>query len=525
MRTTLLAVLALCAPAYGSPDDALVSAFTLPLNGAGWTAQSSTGIEVRATVPGDLISDLETAGVVGPTWLDLNWQADSAVWDLASWTYSTTFPVAGPLLENYADAWLVLDSIKMTANVTLNGVALGMPTNQHRRYTFSVGSLLKASGNVLEIAFGPTTQDAASDASGNRFMGCSGGWDWCVGSGVRSILRRIRPLVSWPLQGSLQQRHDWQDAHGRAHLLQGDRQGRLPRLHRGRVDSAVQRGRARLVRGPLPHGEGRQAFQHDRIYNLCAFAAAQTPLSTAAAGPWVVNVTAYLDTLAAAASAGAASAGANITGTLTVSPQWAPDAPVSVAVSVAPGSSGAPVTASLAVPQGAVELWWPAGLGAQALYEVNVSFAPSAPGATTLRTSRTIGFRSVALVTADDSNPAALAGLWGSGNLTLRWKVNGADVFARGANWIPPEEVDARVSDAAVRQAVQSAVDAGMNALRVWGGGLWPQPALTAATDALGVLLYVDAMYASQVRLWGEEHERRNACGIAGPRSRVPPVV
>ena len=181
MRTTLLAVLALCAPACGSPDDALVSAFTLPLNGAGWTATSSAGIEVRATVPGDLISDLETAGVVGPTWLDLNWQADSAVWDLASWTYSTAFPVAGPLLENYADAWLVLDSIKMTANVTLNGVALGMPTNQHRRYTYSVGSLLKASGNVLEIAFGPTTQDTASDASGNRFMGCSGGWDWCVG--------------------------------------------------------------------------------------------------------------------------------------------------------------------------------------------------------------------------------------------------------------------------------------------------------------------------------------------------------
>ena len=127
-------------------------------------------------------------------------------------------------------------------------------------------------------------------------------------------------------------------------------------------------------------------------------------------------------------------------------------------------------------------------------------FAPSAPGATPLRLSRTLGFRTVALVTADDSDPASLEGVWGSGNLTLRWKVNGADVFARGANWIPPEEVDARVTAGAVRQAVQSAVDAGMNTLRVWGGGLWPQPALTDATDALGVMLYVDAMYASQVR-------------------------
>jgi hypothetical protein len=79
-------------------------------------------------------------------------------------------------------------------------------------------------------------------------------------------------------------------------------------------------------------------------------------------------------------------------------------------------------------------------------------------------------------------------------------QVNGANLFARGANWIPPEEVDGRVTPAAVWQAVQSAVDAHMNTLRVWGGGLWPQPALTAATDALGVMLYVDAMYASQAR-------------------------
>ena len=292
----------------------------------------------------------------------------------------------------------------------------------------------------------------------------------------------------------------------------------------------------------------------------------QAPLSNAAAGPWVVDVTAYLDTLTVASAEAAAADSANVTGTLTVSPQWAPDAPVSVAVSIAPGSSGAPVTASLAVPQGAVELWWPAGLGAQALYELNVSFVPSVPGAVTLRTSRAIGFRSVALVTADDSNPAALAGLWGSGNLTLRWKVNGADVFARGANWIPPEEVsagevgavegtrwepgevgsaclghgfpshglpleqvDARVTDAAVWQAVQSAVDAGMNALRVWGGGLWPQLALTAATDALGVLLYVDAMYASQVRPWGRRilrgGQEEGACGIVGPKFRALPAV
>ena len=139
-------------------------------------------------------------------------------------------------------------------------------------------------------------------------------------------------------------------------------------------------------------------------------------------------------------------------------------------VSIAPGSAGAPVTATLPVPAGSVALWWPAGLGAQALYTVSVVFAPSAPGATPLRLSRTLGFRTVALVTADDSDPASLEGVWGSGNLTLRWKVNGADVFARGANWIPLEELEGRNSDAAHAAAVASAAAANFNVLRVWGG-------------------------------------------------------
>ena len=45
-----------------------------------------------------------------------------------------------------------------------------------------------------------------------------------------------------------------------------------------------------------------------------------------------------------------------------------------------------------------------------------------------LTTSRRIGFRFVALVTADDSDPAKLAGKDGSGDFTMRMNVNGAQV-------------------------------------------------------------------------------------------------
>ena len=61
----------------------------------------------------------------------------------------------------------------------------------------------------------------------------------------------------------------------------------------------------------------------------------------------------------------------------------------------------------------------------------------------------------------------------GSGNFTMRLRVNGADVFARGANLIPMEELEGRASATAIATMVASAADANMNMLRVWGGGIF----------------------------------------------------
>ena len=78
----------------------------------------------------------------------------------------------------------------------------------------------------------------------------------------------------------------------------------------------------------------------------------------------------------------------------------------------------------------------------------------------------------------------------------MRLRVNGANVWSRGANVIPMEELEGRSSAEAHAQLVRSAVDAGMNTLRLWGGGIWQYDAFYDACDELGVLLYHDAMYA-----------------------------
>ena len=83
--------------------------------------------------------------------------------------------------------------------------------------------------------------------------------------------------------------------------------------------------------------------------------------------------------------------------------------------------------------------------------------------------TRRIGFRTVVIVTADDTDPAALAGVDGSGDLLVRWKVNGANLFLRGADVIPMENPEGRQSDVAYAGMLASAAAANMNVVRVDG--------------------------------------------------------
>ena len=100
---------------------------------------------------------------------------------------------------------------------------------------------------------------------------------------------------------------------------------------------------------------------------------------------------------------------------------------------------------------------------------------------------RRIGIRSVALLQEPIAEEAGTS---------FVVSVNGRPTFCGGANWIPADVFLPRVDAARYRAWVQLAADAGMNMLRVWGGGTYEADAFYDACDELGVLVWQDFMFA-----------------------------
>jgi len=181
-------------------------------------------------------------------------------------------------------------------------------------------------------------------------------------------------------------------------------------------------------------------------------------------------------------------------GTLRLATEWGP--PCALPLSLPAGASNATIEAAARASE--VRLWWPNGLGGQPLYRVSVTFRPD-DGGSPVTVNRTVGFRYVALVTGNDTDPSFVArasGREGSGSHGMLLRVNGVALFARGANVIPTDELEGRWSAAAHAEMVSSAAAARFNMLRVWGGGAFLPDAFYDACDARGLLVYHDMQYA-----------------------------
>lgn len=125
------------------------------------------------------------------------------------------------------------------------------------------------------------------------------------------------------------------------------------------------------------------------------------------------------------------------------------------------------------------QLWWPNGLGKQPLYRVTVRLATG-----DTRTWR-IGLRTMTVSREKDE--------WGEEFCHV---VNGMKVFAMGADYIPEDNILARVTPERTCRLLEDCKAANFNAIRVWGGGYYPDDAFYDICDELGLLVWQDLMYA-----------------------------
>ncbi len=156
---------------------------------------------------------------------------------------------------------------------------------------------------------------------------------------------------------------------------------------------------------------------------------------------------------------------------------------------------------ALSVPQ--PRLWYPAGYGRPALYPVRISVGDGDRELHRLAAEH--GFRTVTL----DQSPI------GGRSRRFQLVVNGVPLFARGANWVPPELLPAWVTAGKQRALLQEAFRCNMNMLRVWGGGFYESDEFYRACSRLGILIWQDFMFSCAEypddRPWFAEEARREA--------------
>ena len=74
--------------------------------------------------------------------------------------------------------------------------------------------------------------------------------------------------------------------------------------------------------------------------------------------------------------------------------------------------------------------------------------------------------------------------------------VNGARVFARGGNWVPPSPFPGMVAPAQYERLIDMARRGNMNLLRAWGGGIYEPAAFWDACDRMGIMISQDFQLA-----------------------------
>lgn len=144
------------------------------------------------------------------------------------------------------------------------------------------------------------------------------------------------------------------------------------------------------------------------------------------------------------------------------------------------------------------QLWWPNGMGAQPLYSVTLTLRNTA-GSELDRVVNKTGLRSLDVVERQDGLAFA--------------RCNGREVFLKGGVWIPPGLFPAHFTSEDYIHLVGSAVDAGMNAFKIWDGGTFENDIFWELCDENGMIVFgVDGISEFEDGVGKQNQSFHHAC-------------
>ncbi|MCY3918143.1 MAG: hypothetical protein OXG49_19240 [Chloroflexi bacterium] len=382
---------------------------------------------IPATVPGNIQADLEAAHALKPLWYGAG---DPRLADVAQkdWWYRRDFAVPREFANKRLR--LVFDGVDYACDVWLNGQLLGANAGMFRRFGFDVAGIIKpGERNRLAVKIERIPAELAHILAASDGAMSGGGEDYPREWGPDFFvvgINQTRQLLK-DLKSPTNYGWDW-----------GVNVYTLGIWQEARLEAG---GDARI-----------EWLQVNTELSGDQRAAA-------------VKVKLEIDSLR----------GLDVTAAITVQGHGvnlAANAPAALRQ----GDNS--VELELALPDPA--LWWPRGQGEQPLYTLEARLLEAESDALLDRRStcfavRDIRWEQVEGAPADFINPYQLV-------------INGRPVRMIGSNILPPDLLFGRMDERGPR-LIRLAAAAGMNTLRVWGGGVFPSEAMLDLADELGVML------------------------------------
>ncbi len=140
------------------------------------------------------------------------------------------------------------------------------------------------------------------------------------------------------------------------------------------------------------------------------------------------------------------------------------------------------------------QLWWVRGYGEQPLYTCTLELLAGEDLIDT--NTQRIGLRTLTVAREKDA--------FGEG---FCFVINGVKIFAMGANYIPEDQIVTRVDKARTTKLLDQCLAANYNAIRVWGGGYYPDDWFYDYCDEHGLIVWQDFMFACGCYLLTPEFE------------------